>query len=365
MQYIGEAGAVFHDPGTNPAMGGAPAFEMSFAVEGSTVIQWTDLGFAADVRRYVSTDSAVTEWTQSPTAKLFNARFPFVVSEKIGGYYYAVGQYLWPAMDLYMWKSADGITWELINAGTPVLSKSSNPASIWYNIWNVAVARDGNGVWHLVAEAAPNGTAQAGTGLAYSSASMSGDNINFDANRGTTHVVQYGGNPYLQYLPERNALLAVHGMIYDPQAVIPDTTNYWYLTASTVSLSTDVSQSSNWATHRDKFSVGQPGVHVADPSMVSLPTGKTYASMMAFSYAQTQMYMVYSGTSLIGMYDILTNQSAVPLEIGVVNFPHGIAFDTTQNGAFRIKSGNIVFNVDMADAGQVRVNTTVGIKSLI
>ena len=376
MQYSGVAAALFSEKFSNPAMGGIPAFEMSFAAEGSTVVQWTDYNFNSDVRRFTSTDADVKIWTGSPAGtQLFHARFPFILPTKVGGYYYGFGI---DTGSISCWKSADGISWAKINGGAPVLTVSSDPASIWFNIWNVGVTIDGGGTWHLVAECAPNGAAQNGCGLGYASATLFGDSISFDTTKTAAHVVPYGGNPWIGYVPERDALLCVHGMIYDPSPVIPNTTNYWYMTASTVPLSANPALSASWATHRDKFSVGQSGIHVCDPSVFELPAGKTSKLIFAYSYNQTQMYAAYSDSSMLQLYDAVTlsattttaapvTTTAAPLPMGAGSLrltPYQLDFSVTPGGALRIPSSQGVLGINLGGAGPVRVKTVSGVRSL-
>lgn len=307
VQYVGTAAALFSEKKTNPALSGAQAFEMSYYVQpDGTVVQWTDINFASDVRRYVSTDADAWVYAQTPASKLFDCRFPYVIKHPTNGYFYCFGSINFPtSMNVYAWKSADGITWVQINGNNPVLTKSSTVSSIYYNVWNVAVAVGPDGTFHLLVECAPQGVNQEGCGLGYSTATLSGDNISFDANRTATQVIPYGGNPWLGYSAAREAFVAVHGMIYDPSAVITNTTNYWHLTASYALASSNLTLAASWTTCRDKFSVGESGIHIADPGLVQLPTTKNSRLLMGYSYNQVSLYHAYADVTLAQFYDAL------------------------------------------------------------
>lgn len=167
--------------------------------------------------------------------------------------------------DIYAYKSIDsGFTWKIINNGNPVLSHESSPNSIYNQIWNVGVAIDDQGLWHMLVECSIAGNDPAKVGLAYTTAIMDGDTISFDPSKTNQQVIQRAGNPFLTYI-KGQGLLALHGVTADPTVEYGDE---WFVTASTHAIN-----STKWIEHKDTFRIGKPGVHVCDPHLVELPSG--------------------------------------------------------------------------------------------
>ncbi len=161
---------------------------------------------------------------------------------------------------VYLWKSLDlGLTWTKINGGRPVLTRSDDRTSIYHQLWNVAVDIADDGTWHLLVESSDSTPDQREVGLAYSHGRLVDDEISFDDNRSTDHVIKGGGNPWIKHIPGLG-LLAIHGQAYTPTRGFG---TEWYITASSIG-----SSETNWTTHLDRFLVGTKGVHVCDPHLV-------------------------------------------------------------------------------------------------
>lgn len=113
--------------------------------------------------------------------------------------------------------------------------------------WNPGVARDSLGGWHMLIESSETGTGafQGDVGCYY----FTSDNgIEWQAQG---RVIDRCGNPYLVFTSR--GLLVIHGDLRD----------VWSATASTFDGAT-------WTTHREKFGIGSPGVHVCDPHAIEV-----------------------------------------------------------------------------------------------
>lgn len=113
--------------------------------------------------------------------------------------------------------------------------------------WNPGVARDTLGGWHMLIESSETGTGafQGDVGCYYFT---SADGLTWAA-RG--RVIDKCGNPYLVFTSR--GLLVIHGDLRD----------VWSTTATTFDGTT-------WQTHREKFGIGSPGVHVCDPHAIEV-----------------------------------------------------------------------------------------------
>lgn len=113
--------------------------------------------------------------------------------------------------------------------------------------WNPGVARDSSGGWHMLIESSETGLGafQGDVGCYYFT---SADGVQWQAQG---RVIDRCGNPYLVFTSR--GLLVIHGDLRD----------VWSTTATTFDGTT-------WQTHRAKFDVGSPGVHVCDPHAIEV-----------------------------------------------------------------------------------------------
>jgi hypothetical protein len=195
------------------------------------------------------------------------------------GFYY---EFVLGSGGIHLYKSSDLFTWTHINNGQPVLKMDGG---IYTQVWNVGVAVDNAGVWHLLVECADmKGAIQGGVGLAYSYTTPNGDNFDFDTNKTASHVIPHGGNPDLKYV-EGKGLLSIHGYA---------ATGIWETKASTFDGTT-------WTLHED-FYIGTPGIHVCDPSLIEMADGRT---LLSVSFDQNFIYLANSDLSIEQIYDYL------------------------------------------------------------
>lgn len=192
-----------------------------------------------------------------------DSRFTYVMTH-LGILY----NFMQRADGIYMKSSIDaGFTW---NEAKKVLSKSSDPNSIYYQVWNVGVDVDDQGVWHMLVECSKTGSDPYGVGLGYVTATMtnSGD-LDFDLTKTNQQVLQKGaGNPFVKYV-QGKGLLLIYGLFEN---------GYWRTTAGTMS---GIGFKSN-----PEFYIGAKFIHVCDPSAIEI-NGKI---ILTISYDQVSIY---------------------------------------------------------------------------
>jgi hypothetical protein len=288
--------------GTNPAMDGLPVVESSIINEQGTLLNFFDRGWSGSLCIGVSRRS--DQYRSVLEIKPCNVKVRFPYTLKHHGKYLTFGwRYRGENVEpcnIYLWSSADGLDWTVENGGLPVLSKSPEPSSIWFNIWNVAVAVDDTDTFHIVVECAPEGVDQKGVGLGYSTATMGGGKMSFDPNRTGTHIVNGGGNPYLYYSKAQGTLLAIHGIVHSSMNAF--SSDYWWITASYLNKAKQ-----HWFTKPDKFSFGKSGIHVADPHAEEVVMDDKTFSRIIFSYNQRHIYSIYIQESLDGLLRRIMN----------------------------------------------------------
>lgn len=202
-----------------------------------------------------------------------NYRFAYIMKHE--NYYlnfYNVGG------SVFLSKSFDLKNWVLINNGQPVLSQTAN--TIYNSIWNVGVAVDDQGVFHLLAETSSTNNAVAG--LAYSTATLSGESINFDANRSNNHVIDLAGNPWIEFVPGRGFVI-VYGKLTND--------GLWYVSAATMA--------NGVFTEASSMNLGSPNIHVCDPHVLSY-NGQL---IMVVSYDQDTIYELRSSQNMTQFFD--------------------------------------------------------------
>lgn len=114
--------------------------------------------------------------------------------------------------------------------------------------WNPGVAKDALGNWHMLVESSETGVgpAQGDVGCYYFT---SADGVQWQA-RG--RVIERCGNPFLT--ATSRGLLVFYGDL---------TGDYWTTSVATFDGTT-------WQTHRNKFDIGSPNVHVCDPHAIEI-----------------------------------------------------------------------------------------------
>ena len=203
-----------------------------------------------------------------------SARFSYVMSHN--GVLY---NFVTRNKTIYLLTSIDGDSWSEQGA---VLTPSQDPTSKYFNIWNVGVAVDDQGLWHMLIESSDATENQMDVGLTYSTSAMVNGRLNFDPARSATHVIPHGGNPFIQNIPGRG-LLVIHGQANDPGA--------WFTTASTY-------QGGVWSTHKDRMRIGLTNVAVCDPHAIEV-NGKILLSVSA---GQDSIYFLDSNDSFESLY---------------------------------------------------------------
>lgn len=264
---------------------GIPAIENSMVLEDGNVTAFYDPAADGSMVR-VDLGSDGKSFNGRQTVLPNNARFSYVL--KHGSTLY---NFVTIGGSVYLMKSSDGVNWQTINDNQPVLTADSDRASIYHQLWNVGVAVDDNGTWHLLVESSDATANQYAVGLAYSTGTLVNDRIEFDTNRSAAHVIPKGGNPYLAHVPGKG-LFILHGQAYDPNGVFGAE---WYTTASVFRYGTN-----DFVTAKDRWSFGVSGEHVCDPHAIELPNGKT---LITVSVAQNSIYLVETNQTISQLFD--------------------------------------------------------------
>lgn len=229
------------------------------------------------------------------TTDVSNARFPYVF--KSGSTYYLLHLDT-STGSLYMKYSTNKTNWSAGNGGNPVLTKSTDPNSIYYNIWNSGVIVI-DGVWHFFVECGKSSD-QSDVGIAYSYATLSGTNINFDANRGGAHIVQGGGQPNPVILEGQSYLTLFGGSIYVGGRTL------WEIRAYYIPLTGNFANILEWR-ESPYFQLKFDGLHTADPDFVDFGTGKKFRLGLGFMWNQATSDMVYLDMTPAELMDGILN----------------------------------------------------------
>lgn len=202
-----------------------------------------------------------------------NDRFAYVFQKD--GFYYKLHT---ASNNVYLMKSQDLKSWSLMNNGQPVLSQQSG--TIYNSIWNVGVDIDSQGVWHLLAEVSATGNENAC--LAYSTASLNGDSINFDLNKSMTCSVSKAGNDWVGYV-EGKGIISVYGKM--------DEQGFWFIKMA-------VLVSGVWI-ENESIEIGEAGVHICDPHVLQTENGL----ILTLSYDQEYIYKLESKKTLEDLFN--------------------------------------------------------------
>lgn len=169
--------------------------------------------------------------------------------------------------------SDDLINWEPMNGGRPVLN---NDGGLFVTTWNVAVAVDDAGLFHMLVECAHDASPYS-VGMSYLTANLIGSTLNFNLTKKSSMDIVGGGNPELKFIPNVG-LISVHG-----QAMDAFNDNFWYLTISTLPIGQTV-----WNQKKDHVKLWADKIHVADPSILDNGSSLTFS----FSYDQNSSYQI-------------------------------------------------------------------------
>lgn len=209
------------------AFSGEAAIENSFVFISNVLYAFYDPSATGAMKR----KNMATGATQTVAAS--GARFSYVIAE--GG---ELLNFVTIGGSIYRSRSTDGgLTW--VDQIKVVEAERVQ--------WNPGVVRDALGAWHMLIESSETGLGafQGDVGCYYFT---SADGVAWQA-RG--RVIDRCGNPYLVFTSR--GLLVIHGDLRD----------VWSTTATTFDGTT-------WTTHREKFDIGSPGVHVCDPHAIEV-----------------------------------------------------------------------------------------------
>jgi hypothetical protein len=96
----------------------------------------------------------------------------------------------------------------------------------------------------------------------------------------------------------------------------------------------EVADLGNWVKSR-RFQIAYTGIQITDPSVITLPAGKSSLAMMTFAYEQNTIWALYSDSSLADFYTSLAAETE-PLVVTYtpVDMPAGI-YDIKNGGVLK------------------------------
>lgn len=210
-----------------------------------------------------------------------DSHFPYQVEYK--GDRYLIVQHRTGGTAFYLYDVNVPTAPRVLNSGRPVLEGG---------FFNVGVAVVGDR-WHMLVEGKSGETFH----LRYTWADW--PDLDFNANLGPP-IINDAGNPYLTYIPERDAILALYGADYSA-------TGLWMVRAAVMPLG------GAWE-DRGVF-LAVPGVHMADPDLGLGVESSPLILTMGHGQNAVSTYL-FSGSKL-ALYDAIISGHVELEEIGV------------------------------------------------
>ena len=195
--------------------------------------------YTGNLLGYATSSIGVTFEKYAGNPIMDDSLFPYLVVHE--GNRYLIVQHRKGSTAYYLYNVNDPTYPRIVNEGRPILEGG---------FFNVGVTVVGNR-WHMLVEGKADDTFH----LRYSWADF--PDLNFNTNISAV-VINDAGNPYISYIPSRDALLAVYGEGYKRTGV-------WSVTASTALISSDMSLAASW--RASTFRIFKPGIHIADPDL--------------------------------------------------------------------------------------------------
>jgi hypothetical protein len=217
-----------------------------------------------------------------------------------------------------------------MNGGKPVYYHSTTTSYWDYTVFNPSVAIVG-GTWYMLLEGKKS---SGGFMIGYAWSTFA--SLNWSAHRSSSAVFGTGsddqGNPYLTYVPERSALLAVYGLN-------PGT--YWGVRAAYGYVGTNLAVAANWTVASSAtFHISSGSMHLCDASILT-PYTSTYPVMISYSWAQVSIAQSYYTGTLLQFMDQLIAASPVSLVSEPTN-PNRVADTAWEDGVVMEQSDFIV-----------------------
>lgn len=259
------------------------------------------------------------------------SRFNYII--KIDSTYYQI--YLNTSDgNLYMRTSVNKTNWNMANSGNPVFTKSSDPNSIYHNLWNPGIIFIDN-VCHFFVECGKSSD-QSDVGIAYSYASLAGPGINFDTNRTSSHIIIGGGQPNPVILAGQSYLTLFAGSVGVNGRL------FWEIRAYYIPLTGNFATAAQW-TESPYFQVKYDGYHTADPDFVDFGTGKQHRLGMGFMWHQSSSDLLYMDMTPAELMDGLINGYVRPLTFVrpyIMNVNNGLAITCSGGGSVTLNQGS-------------------------
>lgn len=277
---------------------GTGVIEPSVLMNGSTMDIWYrahatngQIGYAT------ASDSNCSQWNRSASNPLTDIvgvhDLPYVL--KNGSIYYMFIKKM-SDCQIYLYNSTNKVNWTIMNGGSPVLTHSTTSSDWDYQIFNVGVTVV-DGTWHMLYEGK---SSTSGFRMGYSYSNLT--ELNWNTHSSSNIVIDTSGNPDLTYIPDRNAIIAIHG---------DNSNTIWEIIAHYANISDDLSLAANWHDCDGFDTIKHAGIHDADPHMVITNFTKDYNIIIPYCYNQDEIYQVYCNLSLNDFFDRITTTNQV------------------------------------------------------
>lgn len=294
----------------NQHTGLTSAWEPTFAngaPETDIIDMWYSAGAVGSrVVYYVNTTNhTMTTWNTSiltdvPTGY---GHFPYIVYDSdTSKYYMFADKASGSSWDIYLFNSTNKVNWNIMNAGDPVFTHSSNNSVTYSWLANAAIWIENSSRWHMILEC--GAIASPGTGgVIYSYSNLT--EMNWTAHVNSTFIFENLGNPDLVYVPDRNSL-----MMFAGKWVTSPSLN-WEIDGWYTDVSSGLSSTSSW-TFMDGVEFSRSGVGETDPAMIVHTTPNDIIGMSWLSGQATNPLIKTSDISLNDFFDwVSINESVV------------------------------------------------------
>ncbi len=154
---------------------------------------------------------------------------------------------------LYLDSSYNKINWVPENNGEQILSKDSNPSSIYNNLWNASIAVDSNNKWNIFVECSDE-KGNANAGISHMVSEYINGKIEFNSSKKSQLDIEKAGNPDFKYVPN----LGVVGLIGKMM------NGYWVTTFAKLNNDNTMNEYSN------KYKIYSNNSDICDPAFVEI-----------------------------------------------------------------------------------------------
>ncbi len=281
MYGIEYKGIQFIEDPINPV---ARGIESSVVAEGNTCYMWFRVGEGNFAFAY-SKDKYFEKYIRVPIQESkIKGYLPYVIKHN-GIYYLFINN-----DGLKLYESTDKISWTLLNGGKNILTPCIDKGSWYYHVYNIGACFVGEKIYMLI-EGTNGGGGNFNLGFSWATL----DDLNFNKHITESPVIFSAGNPWLEYIPSRNVLIALFGDFSD---------GTWKIKSAYYNLKQNVWGKCNFEASQDK-------IHISDPAL----TETKFGILLSYTYDQKYIYQSRSNLTLKQFFD----QTKVPMRLKYSN----------------------------------------------